>query len=111
MLNPDALCGRRSSTFSGKPLHAHDSDSDSGEDTNLWSALPDLDVSSNSVGHHHSVDGTDCQKKLREKMIIQANSQVALFNDKAEDFIAWRDDAIMPFKQAGRTWKDGSAIA
>jgi len=54
------------------------------------------------VGHHHSVDGTDGQKKLREKMIIKANSQVAPFNDKAEDFITWRDDAIMSFKQAGR---------
>jgi hypothetical protein len=68
----------------------------------LWAALPDLDVSSTSVGHHHSVDGADGQKKLREKMIIKANSQVAPFNDKAEDFITWRDDAIMSFKQAGR---------
>jgi hypothetical protein len=92
MLNPDALFGRSE----GNP-HQED-----GRGNDLWSALPDFDTSlTNNLGVH-SAEGAESQRKLREKMIVNAVSELSPFNGMPEDFIEWRDNAVITFRQAGR---------
>jgi len=68
----------------------------------LWSALPDFDTSmTNNLGVQ-SAEGAEVQRKLREKMIVNAVSELSPFNGIPEDFIEWRDNAVITFRQAGR---------
>ena len=92
--NPDALCGR---------VHEED-DNLAGADAhegNLWSALPDLNTSARDF-EEPSAEGAARQKTPREKMIIKAVSELSPFSDVAEDFLVWRDSAVVAFRQAGR---------
>ena len=86
ILNPDVLFGRNEEEKSN----------------NLWSALPDFDTSmTNNLGVQ-SAEGAEVQRKLREKMIVNAVSELSPFNGIPEDFIEWRDNAVITFRQAGR---------
>jgi hypothetical protein len=94
IFNPDALYGRDN----------EEGNDFSREETlkgNLWSALPDLNTSARDF-EEPSAEGAARQKTLREKMIIKAVSELSPFNDVAEDFLVWRDSAVVAFRQAGR---------
>ena len=91
LLNPDALHGRNEGSS-----HADEMEN------NLWKALPDMNGSLNSTFDQPSAEDAERQKKLREKMIITAAFELAPFNDVAEDFLVWRDNAVVSFRQAGR---------
>ena len=91
IFNPDALHGRVNDD-------GNDAEPPRG---NLWSALPDLNASARNF-EEPSAEGAARQKTLREKMIIKAVSELSPFNDVAEDFLVWRDNAVVAFRQAGR---------
>ena len=61
-----------------------------------------MDDSLSGTFDQPSAEGAGRQKKLREKMIITAVSELDPFNDVAEDFLVWRDNAVVAFRQAGR---------
>jgi len=117
--NVSSRSRRQSGIYSAATLFGHDEvdggSSDDGSlvdgtrqpgwdgEADLFVALPPLsDEANHADSTLSSAEGKVHQAKLREKMILAAMTSLAVFSDKPEDWLEWRDAVIANFTAAGR---------